>query len=113
MIQVIKGVRKENENLVPDIVKNIKETIALPCDFKVDKSATQSFKLKIKVSKTMSMLRSPNSKLQMQIQSFRDKFEVSKSDTTSQGQAVQLCNCIKVKIKQCMPNSNVSKPEPK
>ena len=28
--------RKENENLVPDVVKNIKETISLPCDFKVD-----------------------------------------------------------------------------
>jgi len=35
-LQVIKGVRKENENLVPDLVKNIKETISLPCDFKVD-----------------------------------------------------------------------------
>ena len=36
-LQVIKGVKKENENLVPDIVKSIKDTIALPCDFKVDK----------------------------------------------------------------------------
>ena len=35
MLQVIRGVRKENENLVPDVVKNIKETISLPCDFKV------------------------------------------------------------------------------
>lgn len=35
-LQVIKGVRRENENLVPDVVKNIKETISLPCDFKVD-----------------------------------------------------------------------------
>ena len=35
-LQVIRGVRKENENLVPDVVKNIKETISLPCDFKVD-----------------------------------------------------------------------------
>ena len=36
-VQVIKGVRKENtQNLVPDIVKNIKDTISLPCDFKVD-----------------------------------------------------------------------------
>ena len=34
-MQVIRGVRKENENLVPDVVKNIKETISLPCDFKV------------------------------------------------------------------------------
>ena len=34
---MIKGVKKENENLVPDVVKNIKETVALPCDFKVDK----------------------------------------------------------------------------
>ena len=33
---MIRGVRKENENLVPDVVKNIKETISLPCDFKVD-----------------------------------------------------------------------------
>ena len=33
-LQVIRGVRKENENLVPDVVKNIKETISLPCDFK-------------------------------------------------------------------------------
>ena len=36
-LQVIRGLRKENENLVPDIVKNIKDTISLPCDFKVDK----------------------------------------------------------------------------
>jgi len=36
-LQVIRGVRKENENLVPDVVKNIKETISLPCDFKIDK----------------------------------------------------------------------------
>ena len=36
-LQVIRGLRKENENLVPDVVKNIKETISLPCDFKVDK----------------------------------------------------------------------------
>jgi len=35
-LQVIRGVRRENENLVPDLVKNIKETISLPCDFKVD-----------------------------------------------------------------------------
>ena len=35
-LQVIRGVRKENENLVPDVVKNIKETISLPCDFKID-----------------------------------------------------------------------------
>ena len=35
ILQVIRGVRKENENLVPDVVKNIKETISLPCDFKV------------------------------------------------------------------------------
>ena len=35
IFQVIRGVRKENENLVPDVVKNIKETISLPCDFKV------------------------------------------------------------------------------
>ena len=35
-LQAIRGVRKENENLVPDVVKNIKETISLPCDFKVD-----------------------------------------------------------------------------
>ena len=35
-VQVIKGVRKENQNLVPDIVKNIKDTISMPCDFKVD-----------------------------------------------------------------------------
>ena len=34
--KVIRGLRKENENLVPDVVKNIKETISLPCDFKVD-----------------------------------------------------------------------------
>ena len=36
IIKVIRGLRKENENLVPDVVKNIKETISLPCDFKVD-----------------------------------------------------------------------------
>jgi len=35
-LEVIRGVRRENENLVPDVVKNIKETISLPCDFKVD-----------------------------------------------------------------------------
>eukprot|EP00092_Neocalanus_flemingeri_P006891 GFUD01007439.1.p1 GENE.GFUD01007439.1~~GFUD01007439.1.p1 ORF type:complete len:1699 (-),score=403.24 GFUD01007439.1:397-5493(-) len=35
-VQVIRGVQRENENLVPDLVKNIKETISLPCDFKVD-----------------------------------------------------------------------------
>lgn len=35
-VQVIKGARKENQNLVPDIVKNIKDTISLPCDFKLD-----------------------------------------------------------------------------
>jgi len=35
-LQVIKGARKQTENLVPDIVKNIKDTIRLPCDFKVD-----------------------------------------------------------------------------
>lgn len=36
IFKVIRGLRKENENLVPDVVKNIKETISLPCDFKVD-----------------------------------------------------------------------------
>ena len=36
-LQVIKGARRENHNLVPDIVKNIKETISLPCDFKLDR----------------------------------------------------------------------------
>lgn len=35
-VAVIKGVQRETDNLVPDLVKNIKETILLPCDFKVD-----------------------------------------------------------------------------
>ena len=35
-VAVIRGVRRETDNLVPDLVKNIKETILLPCDFKVD-----------------------------------------------------------------------------
>ena len=35
-LQVIQGARKENKNLVPDIVKNIKDTISLPCEFKLD-----------------------------------------------------------------------------
>ena len=35
-LQVIKGAKRENRNLIPDIVKNIKETISLPCDFKLD-----------------------------------------------------------------------------
>ena len=35
-VAVIKGVQRETDNLVPDLVKNIRETILLPCDFKVD-----------------------------------------------------------------------------
>ena len=35
-VAVIQGVQRETDNLVPDLVKNIKETILLPCDFKVD-----------------------------------------------------------------------------
>ena len=35
-VAVIRGVQRDTDNLVPDVVKNIKETILLPCDFKVD-----------------------------------------------------------------------------
>jgi hypothetical protein len=40
-LEVIKEARKENENLVPDIVKNIKDDISLPCDFKLDQRIEQ------------------------------------------------------------------------
>ena len=72
-LQVIRGVRKENENLVPDVVKNIKETISLPCDFKVDarvESETQfvwlkdSEQLEIEADGKYSLL--PNKSLLLQ-----------------------------------------------
>lgn len=44
-LQVIKGARKENQNLIPDIVKNIKDTISLPCDFKVDQRVEEETKV--------------------------------------------------------------------
>ena len=63
-LQVIKGVKKENENLVPDVVKNIKETVALPCDFKVDKRVEDETKfIWLKDNLVINWEESPNTLL--------------------------------------------------
>ena len=61
---MIKGVKKENENLVPDVVKNIKETVALPCDFKVDKRVEDETKfIWLKDNLVINWEESPNTLL--------------------------------------------------